>query len=78
MFPENIVAATFQQVQTKYVNVTPVITPAHREKNFSLAPYIKATVEPAPGMNVLGITTLPHYRNLLFLQELLCSVLELE
>lgn len=55
MFPENIVAATFQQVQTKYVNVTPVLTPAHREKNFSLEPYVKAVVEPSPGMNVLGV-----------------------
>jgi len=60
MFPENIVQATFQQVQTKYVKVRPKIV----KKNdtaymLGLAngtyDYMKPSVEYVAGMNVLGI-----------------------
>ncbi len=56
MFPENIVQATFQQVQTKYIVVKPKIL-----KNTTMAAMangtldvIKPSTEYIAGINVLG------------------------
>uniref|UniRef100_A0A914EJE7 Amino acid transporter n=1 Tax=Acrobeloides nanus TaxID=290746 RepID=A0A914EJE7_9BILA len=58
MFPENIVRATFQQVQTKYVKVRPKLlkkndTEALRLLASGSLDYLKPTVEFTEGMNVL-------------------------
>ncbi|CAD6190483.1 unnamed protein product [Caenorhabditis auriculariae] len=60
MFPENIVQATFQQVQTKYITVRPKIvknndTATLAALNNGTLDYVKASVEYTSGMNVLGI-----------------------
>uniref|UniRef100_A0AC35TYS2 Amino acid transporter n=1 Tax=Rhabditophanes sp. KR3021 TaxID=114890 RepID=A0AC35TYS2_9BILA len=60
MFPENIVQATFQQVQTKYVTVRPKImkrndTDSMRALANGTFDVTKPTVEYTAGMNVLGI-----------------------
>lgn len=60
MFPENIVQATFQQVQTKYVTVRPKILKKNDTANLlALANgslnIIKPSVEFIAGINVLGI-----------------------
>ncbi|VDO29537.1 unnamed protein product, partial [Brugia timori] len=59
-FPENIVQATFQQVQTKYISVKPKIIKKNSSEilqaiaNGSLA-VMKPSVEYTAGMNVLGV-----------------------
>ncbi|KAK0392987.1 hypothetical protein QR680_000007 [Steinernema hermaphroditum] len=60
MFPENVVQATFQQVQTKYVVVRPKII--KKNDTDTLAALANGTfdklvpsVEYTPGMNVLGV-----------------------
>ncbi|VDK86712.1 unnamed protein product, partial [Onchocerca ochengi] len=59
-FPENIVQATFQQVQTKYVPVKPKIIKKNSSEilqaiaNGSLT-IMKPSVEYTAGMNVLGV-----------------------
>ncbi|XGW08515.1 hypothetical protein V3C99_011106 [Haemonchus contortus] len=60
MFPENIVAATFQQAQTKYITVRPKILKVndtlHLEMlNNGTLDYVKAALEYNDGINVLGI-----------------------
>ncbi|KAK6048388.1 transporter, dicarboxylate/amino acid:cation Na+/H+ symporter family protein, partial [Cooperia oncophora] len=51
MFPENIIQATFERVQTKYVAHRP-----HISKNASDDVFImKKTISPTRGMNILGI-----------------------
>lgn len=60
MFPENIVQATFQVAQTKYVSERPKIKP----KNLSIDELMmfnngsmnitRSTVVHAPGINVMG------------------------
>lgn len=58
-FPENIVQATFQQVQTKYIPVKPKIVKKNSSEmaqaiaNGSLT-VMKPSVEYTAGMNVLG------------------------
>uniref|UniRef100_A0A0M3HUC3 Amino acid transporter n=1 Tax=Ascaris lumbricoides TaxID=6252 RepID=A0A0M3HUC3_ASCLU len=60
MFPENVVQATFQQVQTKYVAVKPKILKKNTSEillalaNGSMS-VMRPSVEYTPGMNVLGI-----------------------
>ncbi|VDN60422.1 unnamed protein product [Dracunculus medinensis] len=60
MFPENIVQASFQQVQTKYIEVKPKILKKNTTElqlaisNGSMS-ILKPTVEYTAGMNVLGI-----------------------
>lgn len=59
MFPENLVQATFQQVQTKYVKVRPKIlkrndTETMRKLTSGLLDYMQPSVEYTSGMNVLG------------------------
>ncbi|KAI6183944.1 Excitatory amino acid transporter 2 [Aphelenchoides bicaudatus] len=59
MFPENIVQATFQQVQTKYVKVRPKIvkkndTETLRKLADGAFDYLKPSVVYTSGMNVLG------------------------
>lgn len=59
MFPENIVAATFQQAQTKYVTIRPKILKVndslHLEMlNNGTLDYVKAALEYNDGINVLG------------------------
>lgn len=53
MFPENIIQATFQQVQTKYVTVTQKVI----KKNMipGITDYTKPTTEYTSGMNCLGV-----------------------
>lgn len=53
MFPQNLVQATFQQTQTKYVWKKPTLVNSSQTLNESLRKV--ATVEYKPGMNVLGI-----------------------
>nr|CRZ24905.1 BMA-GLT-1 [Brugia malayi] len=59
-FPENIVQATFQQVQTKYISVKPKIIKKNSSEilqaiaNGSLT-VMKPSVEYTAGMNVLGV-----------------------
>lgn len=59
MFPENIVQASFQQVQTKYIEVKPKILKKNTTElqlaisNGSMS-ILKPTVEYTAGMNVLG------------------------
>ncbi|KIH51779.1 hypothetical protein ANCDUO_18128, partial [Ancylostoma duodenale] len=58
MFPENIVAATFQQAQTKYITVRPKILKVndtlHLEMlNNGTLDYVKAALEYNDGINVL-------------------------
>uniref|UniRef100_A0A158P6S9 Amino acid transporter n=1 Tax=Angiostrongylus cantonensis TaxID=6313 RepID=A0A158P6S9_ANGCA len=58
MFPENIVAATFQQAQTKYVTIRPKILKIndtmHLEMlNNGTLDYVKAALEYNDGINVL-------------------------
>jgi hypothetical protein len=59
MFPENIVQATFQQVQTTYVKVRPKLVKSHDPDalqaivNGSMDT-LKPSVEYKDGMNVLG------------------------
>jgi solute carrier family 1 (high affinity glutamate transporter) protein 2 len=56
MFPENIVQATFQQVQTKYVKVRPKLLKRNDTVIAATAlEYLKPSVEYTAGMNVLGI-----------------------
>ncbi|KAH7714715.1 glutamate transporter protein [Aphelenchoides avenae] len=56
MFPENIVQATFQQVQTKYVKVRPkVLKRNDTALAAAAAEFLKPSVEYTAGMNVLGI-----------------------
>ncbi|KAI6230382.1 Excitatory amino acid transporter 2 [Aphelenchoides fujianensis] len=60
MFPENIVQATFQQVQTKYVRVRPKVVKKNDTATLALLnsgalDYLKPSVEYTAGMNVLGI-----------------------
>ncbi|VDK46528.1 unnamed protein product [Anisakis simplex] len=60
MFPENIVQATFQQVQTTYVPVKPKILRKNTtEMLLALAngsmTVMRPSIEYTPGMNVLGI-----------------------
>jgi len=59
-FPENIVQATFQQVQTKYVKVRPKIVKKNDTATLKLLAsgaldYMKPSVEYTAGMNVLGV-----------------------
>ncbi|VDL67398.1 unnamed protein product [Nippostrongylus brasiliensis] len=59
MFPENIVAATFQQAQTKYVTVRPKILKVNDSIHLELLnngtlDYVKAALEYNDGINVLG------------------------
>uniref|UniRef100_A0AC34Q7F8 Amino acid transporter n=1 Tax=Panagrolaimus sp. JU765 TaxID=591449 RepID=A0AC34Q7F8_9BILA len=60
MFPENIIQATFQQVQTKYVVVRPRIVKKN-DTAYMLAlangtyDYVKPSLEYVAGINVLGI-----------------------
>jgi solute carrier family 1 (high affinity glutamate transporter) protein 2 len=59
MFPENIVQATFQQVQTKYVTIRPKILKKNdTETMLALAngtfDVLRPSIEFTPGMNVLG------------------------
>ncbi|EYC44597.1 hypothetical protein Y032_0456g1783 [Ancylostoma ceylanicum] len=61
MFPENIVAATFQQAQTKYITVRPKILKVndtlHLEMlNNGTLDYVKAALEYNDGINVLDDT----------------------
>lgn len=58
-FPENIVQATFQQVQTKYVRVRPKILKRNDTDYLEAVAngtydYFKPSVEYTEGMNVLG------------------------
>lgn len=58
-FPENIVQATFQQVQTKYVRVRPKILKRNDSDYLAAVAngtydYFKPSVEYTEGMNVLG------------------------
>ncbi|CAD5212045.1 unnamed protein product [Bursaphelenchus okinawaensis] len=60
MFPENLVQATFQQVQTKYVKVRPKILKKNDTATLELLAsgamdYLVPSVEYTSGMNVLGI-----------------------
>ncbi|ULT81804.1 hypothetical protein L5515_017519 [Caenorhabditis briggsae] len=60
MFPENVVQATFQQVQTKYIKVRPKVVKNNDSAtlaalNNGSLDYIKASVEYTSGMNVLGV-----------------------
>ena len=60
MFPENIVQATFQQVQTKYVTIRPKIVKKNDTAYMAALAngtydYMKPSVEYVAGMNVLGI-----------------------
>lgn len=62
MFPDNIVRATFEQVQTKYVKVRPKVLLNNDPKtilayNRGDFDYDKPTVEYSEGMNVLGKNT---------------------
>jgi solute carrier family 1 (high affinity glutamate transporter) protein 2 len=59
MFPENIVQATFQNVQTKYIKVPPKILKKNDTETLKLLAqgsldYIKPSVTYTAGMNVLG------------------------
>lgn len=59
MFPENVVQATFQQVQTKYIKVRPKVVKNNDSAtlaalNNGSLDYVKASVEYTSGMNVLG------------------------
>jgi hypothetical protein len=59
MFPENIVQATFHQVQTKYVKVRPKILKKNDTATVKLLAsgaldYMKPSVEYTAGINVLG------------------------
>lgn len=59
MFPENIVAATFQQAQTKYVTVRPKILKVNSTLHLQMLnngtlDYVKAALEYNDGINVLG------------------------
>uniref|UniRef100_A0AC34GYB5 Amino acid transporter n=1 Tax=Panagrolaimus sp. ES5 TaxID=591445 RepID=A0AC34GYB5_9BILA len=59
-FPENIVQATFQQVQTKYVRVRPKILKRNDSDYLAAVAngtfdYFKPSVEYTEGMNVLGV-----------------------
>lgn len=51
MFPENIIKATFQRVQTEYVTRKPLTI----GRNISIALPPKKTISPAMGTNILGI-----------------------
>lgn len=68
MFPENIVQASFQQVQTKYIEVKPKILKKNTTElqlaisNGSMS-ILKPTVEYTAGMNVLGWS---FYSNIIF------------
>ncbi|PIO54360.1 hypothetical protein TELCIR_24278, partial [Teladorsagia circumcincta] len=58
MFPENIVAATFQQAQTKYITVRPKILKVNDTLHLELLnngtlDYVKAALEYNDGINVL-------------------------
>ncbi|CAI2357037.1 unnamed protein product [Caenorhabditis sp. 36 PRJEB53466] len=60
MFPENVVQATFQQVQTKYIKVRPKVVKNNDSAtlaalNNGSLDYVKASVEYTSGMNVLGV-----------------------
>uniref|UniRef100_A0A914CTA5 Amino acid transporter n=1 Tax=Acrobeloides nanus TaxID=290746 RepID=A0A914CTA5_9BILA len=61
MFPDNIVRATFGQVQTKYIKVRPKVVLANAsylaEVQAGLHDLEKPIVEYSDGMNVLGIIT---------------------
>uniref|UniRef100_A0A7E4VQ72 Amino acid transporter n=1 Tax=Panagrellus redivivus TaxID=6233 RepID=A0A7E4VQ72_PANRE len=59
-FPENIVQATFQQVQTKYVKVRPKVLKKNNTDYLAAVAngtfdYFKPSVEYTPGINVLGV-----------------------
>lgn len=51
MFPENIVQATFQQAQTKYIKVKPKL---FMKNNTSISSNLQPVVEKMDGINVLG------------------------
>uniref|UniRef100_A0AAF5DQ33 Amino acid transporter n=2 Tax=Strongyloides stercoralis TaxID=6248 RepID=A0AAF5DQ33_STRER len=60
MFPENIVQATFQQTQTKYVKTRPKYVKSNDSETLKALAngtfdYMKPTVEYTSGMNVLGV-----------------------
>uniref|UniRef100_A0A1I7YKZ2 Amino acid transporter n=1 Tax=Steinernema glaseri TaxID=37863 RepID=A0A1I7YKZ2_9BILA len=55
MFPENIVQATFERVQTSYV----MVKPSYQKKTFNgtivVPPLLRKSIISAEGMNILGI-----------------------
>ncbi|KAK0398377.1 hypothetical protein QR680_002567 [Steinernema hermaphroditum] len=55
MFPENIVQATFERVQTSYV----MVKPSYQKKTFNgtivVPPLLRKSIVSAEGMNILGI-----------------------
>lgn len=60
MFPENLVQATFQQVQTKYVQVRPKILKKNDTETLAklasgALDYMVPSTEYTAGMNVLGV-----------------------
>uniref|UniRef100_A0A915ACQ9 Amino acid transporter n=1 Tax=Parascaris univalens TaxID=6257 RepID=A0A915ACQ9_PARUN len=55
MFPENIIQATFQQVQTNYVAVKPKVLKASGGNGTSEKPIMKPILEYTNEMNVLGL-----------------------
>lgn len=65
MFPENIVQATFQVAQTKYVSQRPQIKPKNLTDdelmmfNNGSMNIIRSTVVHAPGINVMGKSLAP-------------------
>ncbi|KHN78500.1 Putative sodium-dependent excitatory amino acid transporter glt-3 [Toxocara canis] len=55
MFPENIIQATFQQVQTNYVAVKPRVLKAGAGNGTAEKPIMKPVLEYTNEMNVLGL-----------------------
>jgi solute carrier family 1 (high affinity glutamate transporter) protein 2 len=52
MFPENVIQATFQRVQTSYYTQKPKTKT--NSTNFSPRPIIKKRIDSVQGMNILG------------------------
>ncbi|ETN68676.1 hypothetical protein NECAME_05521 [Necator americanus] len=85
MFPENIVAATFQQAQTKYVTIRPKILKVndslHLEMlNNGTLDYVKAALEYNDGINVLvqgnlAMASISHHMGLVLAHALEFSIL---
>uniref|UniRef100_A0A0M3I9M6 Amino acid transporter n=1 Tax=Ascaris lumbricoides TaxID=6252 RepID=A0A0M3I9M6_ASCLU len=55
MFPENILQASFQRVQTSYTLVKPTFKKISKNTTVEMIPKVVKTIESARGTNVLGI-----------------------
>ncbi|VDM38861.1 unnamed protein product [Toxocara canis] len=55
MFPENILQASFQRVQTSYTLVKPTFKKITKNTTVDMIPKVVKTIESARGTNVLGI-----------------------